>query len=99
MENVIVIEDWCVAVSDPYDPPEYCRLFGKLKGHPTANQDKDCSPSRFVSRNKSNTIFRGKSGKLYTLGEPKSDYEKAYPNSKERFLNSVISLPVDETIE
>lgn len=87
MNNIIRIEEWSI-VSGQYDPPEAgARIYGRVYGRAGTN-DGDWVTTSVVEYIKDD-IIHVYSGKMYELGEPSAEYERLYPNSKQRVLSSL----------
>lgn len=67
----------------------YNRLNGNVYGHPNPrhNDGKEITTSSVIG--KRNGLVVTKSGSEYDLVDVSPDYEKTYPNAKERMMNSL----------
>jgi len=88
------IEEWAVVhpTPDPHAAPETQtqRLGGKVFGHPRFKDGHRVTTSSIRGKNISGEVVT-KSGSSYELGEIDPGYEKAFPDAKNRLLDS---LPV-----
>ena len=88
-----ILENWSVcSAGDEYTPPELMspRLQGNVYGHPNFNRHYDGKhivTSTPIGQRNSKVITR--SGTEYTLGKVDPEFEKQYPNSRERVFNSL----------
>jgi hypothetical protein len=87
------LKNWSFGVSgDAYTPPEMMepRLSGKVYNHPnpTRHYDgKEIVTSRIVGKRKGLVVTQ--SGSEYELLDVDPEYEKLYPNAKERLINQL----------
>lgn len=89
-----MIENWCVTYQDnnPYLAPELRKQC--LGGRATNVEDLDdlytenIITSSIVGKTKEGHVVT-KSGSVYTLGTINPEYEKLYPNAKNRLLDSL----------
>ena len=88
-EPFVRIENWSVGGYDPYQPPE-CqvpRLHGKVYNHPNHDDGKEVNTSRIHDATfKNGEVYVRTTSRVYLLGEVDPEYEKAYPNAKERMV-------------
>lgn len=76
---------------DPYKAPEQMPkvLQGIISDHPRfSNDGKVGHTSRIVGLTAEGKV-RTSSGSEYELGEPSAEYEKQFPDAKQRFLESI----------
>lgn len=82
------IEEWSIVAVTPYAAPEEgARIYGRAYGRPNTEDGTWVTTS--VVRCVKNGIVYVYSGKQYQLGEPSPEYEKQFPNAKERALASL----------
>jgi hypothetical protein len=85
------LENWSVVCKnyDPYLAPELYQsaLYGNVFGHPRFDDGDGVTTSSLVG--KQGEIIITKSGSEYELGIVDPDYEKKYPDAKNRLLNSL----------
>lgn len=92
----IQLKEWSYGTrcSDPYTAPELIStcLSGKVYGHPDPRHcdGKEIVTSRVIG--KRNQLVITRSGNEYELLNPAFEYEKNFPNSKERLLNALIEM-------
>jgi len=91
---MVKMENWSLMLDtpplDPFKAPEQhrpkLRLQGNVYGH------KDFPEGSFVTTSSIKEVDHGKqtvttsSGSVYELGEPNPDYEKEFPNAKNRIF-------------
>lgn len=85
------LENWSIVVmgTDPYQAPE-CQtacLHGNVYGHPKF-KDGDAINTSAIKR-KVGELIETYSGSQYELGEIDQEYEKLYPNARERMFKSL----------
>lgn len=89
------IEEWAVVTTNlnPYAAPETQtqRLGGKVFGHPKFGDGQDVTTSSIRGKNASGEVVT-KSGSVYELGEIDPSYEEAFPDAKNRLLDSLSVL-------
>lgn len=93
----INMENWSVAYSgDEYTAPEarIPILRGDVVGHPNLGDAKGITTTRIIGKRGENIVV--KSGKEYILGIVDAEYEKLYPNAKERLLKSLPEIPEEK---
>jgi hypothetical protein len=87
------LENWFVSElpNDPYMAPELKRqvLCGNVFGHPNFPDYSDVTTSAIEGIEMDSDAILTASGSEYTLGKPKEDYEKLFPNAKERLIKSL----------
>jgi len=91
------MENWSVVYSgDEYTAPEMRIpiLRGDVIGHPKLGDAKGITTTRIIGKRGENVVV--KSGKEYILGVVESEYEKLYPNAKERLLKSLPEIPEEK---
>ena len=86
------LENWCICakrMSDAYIAPELVavRLAGNVANHPAFKDGSHVTTSPIVAFD--GDKVKTKSGSLYELGEVDPDYEKVYPNARERLFKSL----------
>ena len=86
LENWSIIQD----DSDPYKAPEIRKqlLVGDVYGSAKFKDGKTIQVSRVIASNGINIVVTN-SGNKYKLGEVDPEYLKAYPNAKQRLINSL----------
>lgn len=86
------IENWSVVnvTLSPYSAPETGQpsLQGMVFGHPRFVDVTHITTSMIVGKNQENEILT-KSGSAYVLGEIDPNYEKQFPDAKNRLLGSL----------
>ena len=89
--NIIRLENWSVVTldNDPYKAPElkHPHLCGIAYGHPKFDDGKMVTTSTIMWKKQLTVVTL--SGTYYMLGEVDPEYEKLYPNAKERIFNSL----------
>ena len=83
------IENWSIVYRNIYQAPEQqspC-LHKKVYWHPK-HKDGTSVITSFIEKEKNGLIITH-SGSKYELGEVDSDYEKIYPNAKQRLIDSL----------
>lgn len=83
------LENWSLSQFDwPACPPELGdkRLLGVVTNHPVIPDGDDAMTTKIITINKQEQTVTTRSGSVYTLGEPHPDYEKQYPNARERMF-------------
>jgi hypothetical protein len=90
------LENWSIVQEElnPYQPPEMHRqcLHGKVYHHPDHADGTEITTSVIVDAH--NRIVTTRSGSEYILGEVDPEYEKQYPNAKQRlFKTNLICAP------
>jgi hypothetical protein len=89
------IENWAVVV-DPakhrYQAPEQCRHFltGNVFDHPRFVDGEVITSTSITGKREGKVVTLSDSE--YELGAPAADYEKFFPNAKERCLSSLREL-------
>ena len=85
------LESWSVIAGEvsPYTAPELIRpkLHGKVYGHPRFTDGDEVTTSPFL-RAEGEVIITA-SGTRYELGEVDPQYEKTYPNARERVFKTI----------
>lgn len=85
------LENWSVVSpqTDPYKAPELCSLVlrGNVYGHPNFEDGKEIITSTIVETTDDGKI-KTYSGNVYELGEVDPEYERLYPNSRERIFSN-----------
>ncbi len=82
------LENWVVTFrqEDPYRAPEAKQcLHGNVYGHPDHLDGEEVTTSRIVATD--DKFVTTSSGSKYELGAVYPDYEKQFPNARERLLN------------
>ena len=88
----IIIENWgIVQETNPYTAPELLRsyLHGNVMNHPNFENGKEITTSAIVGINQELVVTA--SGSNYALGVPHPDYEKLFPDAKQRVLKQLLS--------
>ena len=91
---MIRLENWSVTYKpDPWAPPELLPklLRGNVYNHPDFADGSEITTSAIVEVTAIRTVITN-SGHEYKLGEPAEDYEKQFPNAKERFFTNAIKM-------
>ena len=82
------LENWALETIDPYSSPEMgCRLAGKVTGHPGFKDGSIITTSVVISYNHPHVVTE--SGQKYTLGKPSPEYEKQFPDPKNRIIEAL----------
>lgn len=85
------LEDWAVVTTpiSPYQAPEARshRLHGKVSNHNLFVDGAEVTTSAILGKQGEFVVV--KSGKLYSLGTPAEDYERQFPDAKERLFDSL----------
>ena len=89
------LENWCVTPLDqsPYTPPE-CRahgLAGNVFGHPSFEDGASVTSTEAVAARMEgdNVIVVTRSGREYLLGQVDPEYERQFPNARDRVIKSL----------
>jgi hypothetical protein len=95
MSGVLRIEQWCVTplARSPYTPPE-CEphgLNGAVYGHPNFEDGEFVTTTEAVAlrMDGEQAIVTTRSGREYLLGQVDPNYERAYPDARNRLINSL----------
>lgn len=86
------LDNWSIVHTalSPYHAPEkyagYARLQGLISGHPNFQDGLGVTTSRVVAVD--GDVLITKSGTRYELGEVDPNYEKEFPNARERLFKS-----------
>lgn len=97
---MIRIEKWAFATipdqNNPYTPPELLpsSVCGNVYGHSRFPDGHFVFTSSPVGWNEQNGTMVTASGSEYILGEIDPEYEKKFPNAKERFLERLKKMPI-----
>ena len=78
------LENWSVCQRNPYSTA--CYLAGNVYNHKSKPDGKEVVTSRVITIE--NGLIITSSGSKYELGDVDPNYEKEFPNAKERILNS-----------
>jgi hypothetical protein len=86
------IENWSIVCSDyidPYKAPEMysSRICGEVYGNGNFDDGTVVTTSKIISVRGDIVITH--SGSEYELGEVDAEYEKQFPNARERLFNSL----------
>lgn len=85
------LDNWCMITApiSPYTPPECAiqRLSGIVFNSPKFADGTDITTSAPVAYRDGKVIT--KSGSEYELGTIEPEYEKLFPNARERFIKSL----------
>lgn len=89
------IENWAVVVDQSkhrYQAPEQWRYFltGKVFDHPRFTDGETVTTTSITGKREGKVVTL--SGSEYELGTPAPDYEKFFPNAKDRCLASLNEL-------
>jgi hypothetical protein len=90
------IEEWSItqyeADFNPYAPPEeqVLRIQGKVYNNPKFEDGEVIVTSPIVFVDKERQVIVTKSGSEYELGEAHPDYEKAFPQARERIFGYIM---------
>ncbi len=92
------LENWSVVASNPYAPPELQRskLSGKVFNHSNSifkDGDKIITSGINGKNEKGQVIMV--SGNVYDLGEIDPEYEKLFPDARDRFLDTLSLLDTE----
>lgn len=91
----ILLSPWAVVTpADPYIAPE-CRvplLSGDAFGHPRFPDGKNITTSAVIGKDAQDNVLT-KSGSVYQLGDPATAYAEAFPNARQRLLDSLPLIP------
>lgn len=91
----ILLSPWAVVTpADPYLAPE-CRvplLSGDAFGHPRFADGHNVTTSPPIGKDSHGNIHT-KSGSVYQLGDPATAYAEAFPNARQRLLDSLPLIP------
>ena len=84
---MIKIENWSIVNKDPYRAPEVQKQYlkGNVYGHPKHEDEKLIITSSLI-KEKDGFIIT-KSGNIYELGKVDKEYEKFFPDAKNRLIN------------
>lgn len=91
--SVVRIENWAVVVigENPWIPPEAQDrgLHGNVYGHPDFPEGESVTTSRIDSAREvgEEAFVHTASGREYRLGAIDQEWERRYPNARQRFLN------------
>ena len=90
--ETIILNNWSVVFYDPYKAPELQKacLHGKVIGHPRFEDGTEVTTS-FIEKLDEDQIITH-SGSRYKLGQTDPEYERLYPNAKERLFTSLIKI-------
>lgn len=93
MFGTLKIEDWAIVFVPPHDyymAPELQKrsLNGRVFGHPKFPNGHWVTTSDIVGVTEYDEILT-KSGSTYELGEAREEYEKLFPDAKQRLLDSL----------
>lgn len=92
MPNEITVENWslCPSKVDPYLPPEFVgtELQGLVFGHPSFQDGNQIRTSPIVGCNSEEGELITRSGTRYKLGQINPNYEKDFPNAREKLFAS-----------
>lgn len=84
------IENWSVgpASMDPYKAPELQlpAIYGKVYGHPKREDGSQIKTSYIVDTDAETQTVKTKNS-VYEIGEVDPEYEKAFPNARERLFS------------
>jgi hypothetical protein len=87
----MILKNWSLIVryKDPYSPPEEWTtcLHGNVYEHPRFDDGKEITTSSIEG--KVGDKVKTHSGSLYELQDIDPEYEKIYPNAKERLLKTL----------
>lgn len=90
--NIVRIENWKVVVrGDSYIAPELMDqcLHGNVFGHPKKPDGSEVTTSAIVGWDANTRTVITKSGTHYLCGEIDPEYEKVYPDARQRMVNSL----------
>lgn len=87
------LEEWSFGIDerDEYKAPEQLRprLMGRVHNHPNHRSGGVIHTSPVVEYDEENDVVITQSGSCYKLGEPHPDYERQFPNAKERLIKAL----------
>jgi len=90
MKRLCKIDNWSVISNyNGYTSPELLtmHLQGNISGHAKIEEDELGITSRIVGKN--GEFVETYNGTLYELGSPSPEYEKQFPDAKNRLLKSI----------
>lgn len=94
--NKAKLENWYISVktSDPYKAPEQgvSVLAGNIYNHPRFEDGKYVTTSPVRGQTEDGDIITQNT--IYTLGTVKDDYEKEFPNARDRLLKTLPKIDV-----
>lgn len=81
------LENWAYVYTNQYYPKsvQQPRFTGQVYNHPHHVDGTIVTTSPMIAFK--DGIFKSRSGNLYELGQPKSDYEAMFPNALQRMLD------------
>jgi hypothetical protein len=82
------LRNWSLGVAEPHHPPEWCRFEGQVYNHPRFTDGEYICPSQFVAIDPDTELVRTYSGSIYKICDPAPEYEKAFPNARQRTLEN-----------
>lgn len=88
------LENWSLRyVPDPYLPPELCKmvLYGEVYNHPRFKDGEKIITSMIEKITAIGTIITY-SGTEYEIGKPEEEYERQFPDARNRLLKRIGGL-------
>lgn len=80
MESIMQLDNWCIMADDVF-----C-ISGDVSKNPRFEGGDFVTTSPLIAVDPEAGVIKTRSGSLYKLGEPKADYEEAFPNAKVRLF-------------
>lgn len=77
-----IINNWCLQQDTPR------RISGNVSNHPGFADGDFITTSTVVAVDPESECVRTRSGTVYKLGNPATDYELVYPDAKARFFKA-----------
>jgi len=96
--NIIILDDWAALycpTNTKYTPPEHFRfrLTGKATGHPEFKNGSTVTSSPVISVirdiDDDQVVIGVQSGRFYRLGSINADYERAFPDARNRLIDAI----------
>lgn len=99
-KNLILLEDWSIIYdeNEKYTAPELIHfiLHGRVYNHPKFNDGEWVQTSYICGFDTKTKAIITRSGSKYLLGQVNNEYEKIFPNAKNRILKSLIAPHSEE---
>jgi len=79
------LENWSIVPKpDPYKPPEFWKQYinGDVYDHPYRPDGQNITTSQIVGMTK--TVFKTRSGSEYEIGTVSEEYERQFPDARNR---------------
>ena len=84
------LENWSITRGLYEAPEQGCNLIGDVYGHPTRPDGRHVRTSKVVRVDFITRTIETISGSIYELGEVDPNYEKMFPDAKERVFHMVL---------